>query len=86
MILCVGSVLRCLANRSCGLCVRRPRVSRPAAPSCLHHSPGIFQSVSRTLGGAAIHSVDGDTPNPYQATTTATLSYPAVHNVDSSFG
>jgi hypothetical protein len=86
MIVCVGSVLRCPENRPCGLCVRRPRASRPAAPSCLRQSPGIFQSVSPTPGGAAIHNVDGDTPNPYEAATTATSSYPAVHNVDSSFG
>ena len=82
----VGSVLYGPETRSCGLCVRRPQAAYPPAPSCLQQRRCILQSVSPTLEGAAIHNVDGDTPNPRQAPTIATSSYLAVHNVDSSFG
>ena len=44
-------------------------------------TPGL----STTLGGAAAHSVDGDTAKPRHPATHVTPPYPALHNVDSSF-
>ncbi len=40
--------------------------------------------VSPTLGGAAVHNVDGDTAHRRHPTTHATPLHPAVHTVDTS--
>jgi hypothetical protein len=43
------------------------------------------RGLSTTPGGAAVHSVDGNTPGPQRPTTYGTDAHPAVHNVGSSF-
>lgn len=54
---------------------------RVASQPAGHPSPG----VSTTPAGAAAHSVDGNTAKLQHPATQATTTYPAVHNVDSSF-
>jgi hypothetical protein len=61
------------------------RRAQPAGKSALRAAGRPTLGLSTTLGGAAVHSVDGDTAKPRHPATHVTPRDLAPHNVDSSF-
>jgi transposase len=72
-------------NAASPAAARRAESARSARKMAARVAGRPSPRVSTPPGGAAAHSVDGNTAKPQHPTPHTTAAYPAVHNVDSSF-